>query len=64
VSSVPLSEPERRRLLSEAAHELLLLIERCPELFLHVVPIDERDMQTLHELAYADDPEEDDDAAE
>jgi hypothetical protein len=49
-----LSEPERRRLLSEAARDLLLLVERCPELFLHVVPIDEQDMQTLHELAHDD----------
>jgi hypothetical protein len=58
VSPAPLSEAERRRLLNEAAHELLLLIERCPELFVHVVPIDPQDMQTLHELAYADDNDE------
>jgi hypothetical protein len=64
MSPASLSEAERRRLLSEAAHELLRLIERCPELFLHVIPIDERDMQTLHELAYADDTEEEDDGAE
>ena len=61
----PISEAERRRLLSEAARELLLLIDRCPELFLHVVPIDEQDMQTLHELAHDDNnDEEPPDAAE
>lgn len=54
----PISEAERRRLLCEAARDLLLLIERCPELFVRVVPIDERDMQTLHELAHDDDAEE------
>ena len=60
-----ISEAERRRLLSEAARELLLLIERCPELFLHVVPIDVQDMHTLHELAHDDDnDEEPPDAAE
>jgi hypothetical protein len=59
-----LSEAERRRLLSQAAHELLLLVERCPELFVHVVPIDARDMQTLHELAYDFDEEDDNDGAE
>jgi hypothetical protein len=57
-----ISEAERRRLLAEAAHELLLLIDRCPELFVRVVPIDEHDMQTLHELAH-DDEEESPDAA-
>jgi hypothetical protein len=64
MSPAPLSEAERRRLLSEAARDLIRLIERCPELFLHVVPIDEHNMQTLHELAYADDTEEDEDGAE
>lgn len=60
-----ISEPERRRLLAEAARELLLLIERCPELFLYVVPIDTQDMLTLHELAHDDDnDEESPDAAE
>jgi hypothetical protein len=61
-----LSEAERRRLLSEAARDLLALIDRCPELFTHVVPIDEHDMQTLHELAHDwdDDNEEPPDAAE
>jgi hypothetical protein len=58
----PISEAERRRLLSEAAHELLLLIDRCPELFVHVVPLDEQDMQALCELAYAE--EEPPDATE
>ena len=58
-----LSEPERRRLLCEAARDLIRLIERCPELFTHVLPIDERDMQTLHELAH-DDEEEPPDGAE
>lgn len=58
-----LSEAERRRLLSEAARDLIRLIERCPELFTQVVPIDEHDMQTLHELAH-DDEEEPPDAAE
>jgi hypothetical protein len=61
-----ISEPERRRLLSDAARDLLLLVERCPELFTHVVPIDEHDMQTLHELAHDwdDEDEESPDAAE
>jgi hypothetical protein len=53
-----ISDPERRRLLGEAARDLIRLIERCPELFTHVVPIDEHDMQTLHELAHDDDEEE------
>jgi hypothetical protein len=50
--------------LSEAARDLLLLIERCPELFVHVVPIDEHDMQTLHELAHDDEEDDDDGGAE
>jgi hypothetical protein len=54
----PISEAERRRLLCEAARDLLALIDRCPELFLHVIPIDVQDMQTLHELAHDDDDNE------
>ena len=56
--SEPLSEPERRRLLAQAARNLLWLVESCPELFMYVVPIDERDLQTLHELAHEDDDDE------
>ena len=52
-----LSDPERRRLLGEAARDLIRLIERYPELFTHVIPIDEHDIQTLHELAHDDDEE-------
>ena len=59
-----ISDPERRR-LALAARELLALTARCPELFVRVVPIDERDMQTLHELAHEDDDDEEPtDAAE
>lgn len=53
-----ISQAERRRLLCEAARDLIRLVERCPELFTQVVPIDERDMQALHELAHDDDDEE------
>jgi hypothetical protein len=63
VSRAPLSEDERRRLLREAARNLIFLVESCPELFTYVLPISQEDIQTLHELAH-DDEEEPPDAAE
>ena len=52
-------EDRRRRRLSQAARELYFLVGRCPELFKHVLaPISTDDMDTLREIAFAD--EEDD----
>jgi hypothetical protein len=63
VTAAPISEAERRRLLSEAARNLIFLVESCPELFTYVLPISQDDIQTLHELAH-DDEEEPPDATE
>jgi hypothetical protein len=49
--------------LRDAARDLILLTERCPELFWHVLPISDEDMTTLRELADFDD-EDAPDAAE
>jgi hypothetical protein len=55
--------PTERARLRDAARDLILLAERCPELFFHVLPISDEDMTTLRELADFDD-EESPDAAE
>jgi hypothetical protein len=57
--------PPADRSLRDAARDLILLAERCPELFWHVLafPISDEDMQTLRELADFDD-EDAPDAAE
>jgi hypothetical protein len=55
--------PADRARLRDAARDLILLAERCPDLFWHVLPISDEDMQTLRELADFDD-EDAPDAAE
>jgi hypothetical protein len=54
---MPPGDPHRLR---DAARDLILLAERCPELFVHVLPISDEDMTTLIEIAdfAADDGEE------
>jgi hypothetical protein len=43
--------PGDRARLRDAARDLILLAERCPELFFHVLPISDEDMTTLIEIA-------------
>jgi hypothetical protein len=47
--------PVDRARLRDAARDLILLAERCPDLFFHVLPISDEDMTTLIELADFDD---------
>jgi hypothetical protein len=52
-------EDRRRRRLAQAARELYFLIGHCPELFKHVLgPIRKDDMDTLREIAFANDEED------
>jgi hypothetical protein len=45
---MPPVDPHRLR---DAARDLIRLAERCPELFVRVVPISDEDMQALVEIA-------------
>ena len=40
-----------QRQLRDAARDLIMLAERCPDLFRHVLPIGDEDMTTLIEIA-------------